>query len=484
MLFSSYEFIFLFLPLVVLLYYYLSNKYSDTAARWWLVISSLFYYSRTKFDFLLLFLASLIVNYLIIILIERVDKSKPFSKKVLVVLGVSANVCFLSYYKYANFFIDNVNFIFATHYDFTKILLPPAISFFTFQQIAFLVDFARGETERVHFLDYTLYMSFFPKFIAGPIVRHYEFFPQLANASLSKVQFDNIAQGLFLFCVGLFKKVCLADFLANTVAQGFDSTTPLPFFQAWWVALAYTFQIFLDFSGYVDMATGAALLFNIRLPNNFMSPYLATDIQDFWRRWHITLSRFLRDYVYIPLGGSRHGLNRTLLNTFLTFLVAGIWHGAGWTFIIWGALHGIGLMIQRLWRLFGFALPKFVGWLLTFVFVLCAWVFFRAKSLGAAWKILAGMAGFNGVSLPADFHRFFGWLASAGVTFTHDGPLVVHVETVIFWLLVLVFSFRFNIPELQRRFRPNVFVMVGMMISLFLSVLNMYNSTEFLYFNF
>ncbi len=310
-----------------------------------------------------------------------------------------ANLALLGYFKYSDFFIENFNLVFDSSVGLLHLTLPLAISFFTFQQIAYLVDSYRQEVKELDFLNYAVFVTFFPQLIAGPIVHHKEMMPQFKNQRAKIINPQNIATGLFIFSVGLFKKVIIADTFASWASKGFDATPVLTFFEAWATSLSYTFQLYFDFSGYTDMAIGIALMFNIRLPINFNSPYKALNIQDFWRRWHITLSRFLKDYIYIPLGGNRKGNFRTYNNLFLTFVLGGIWHGAGWTFLFWGVLHGGALVIHRLWGLLHFQMKTWIAWFLTFNFINISWVFFRAKEWDDAIKVLSGMVGLNGVIL-------------------------------------------------------------------------------------
>jgi D-alanyl-lipoteichoic acid acyltransferase DltB (MBOAT superfamily) len=279
-----------------------------------------------------------------------------------------------------------------------NLALPLAISFYTFQQIAYLVDSYRNETKSYNFLNYAVFVTFFPQLIAGPIVHHAEMMPQFANLKNKIKNYYNIALGLFIFSIGLFKKVIIADTFAVYATQGFDVAEKLNMLEAWITSLSYTFQLYFDFSGYTDMAIGVALLFNIKLPMNFFSPYKAKNIQDFWKRWHITLSRFLKDYIYIPLGGNRKTSIRTYTNLFTTFVLGGIWHGAGWTFVFWGILHGLALVVHRLWKKLGFKMNVVLAWFITFNFINIAWVFFRAVNFESAIKVLKGM--FMGEFIP------------------------------------------------------------------------------------
>jgi D-alanyl-lipoteichoic acid acyltransferase DltB (MBOAT superfamily) len=272
-----------------------------------------------------------------------------------------------------------------------QILLPLGISFFTFTQIAYLVDSYRGEAKEYDFLNYALFVTFFPHLIAGPILHHRDMMSQFASRWTLAVRYRNIIPGLFIFSIGLFKKVVIADTFAIWANTGFDGGKTLYFFSAWATSLSYTFQLYFDFSGYCDMAIGASLLFNIWLPINFNSPYKALDIQDFWRRWHMTLSRYLRDYLYIPLGGNRCSTGRVYFNLMATFVLGGLWHGASWMFIIWGALHGAALVTHRVWKSLDWRLPKFAAWFLTFGFINLSWVFFRAKTFDDAHRVIGGM---------------------------------------------------------------------------------------------
>ena len=314
-------------------------------------------------------------------------------KKHILIFSITMNLFLLAYFKYSDFFIENINLVFSSHIGLLHLALPLAISFFTFQQIAYLVDSYRGETKEYSFLNYAVFVTFFPQLIAGPIVHHSEMMPQFEEGKNKFIYYKNIVGGIFLFSIGLFKKVIIADSFASVATQGFDVAESLTLLSGWVTSLSYTFQLYFDFSGYTDMAIGIALLFNIKLPINFNSPYKALNIQDFWRRWHITLSRFLKDYIYIPLGGNRKSSIRTYTNLFITFVLGGIWHGAGWTFIFWGVLHGGALVTHRLWQQFNIKIPKILAWFITFNFINISWVFFRAKEWDDALKVLDAMFG-------------------------------------------------------------------------------------------
>lgn len=414
MLFNSYVFIFAFLPITFVIYFLLAEYKGGEAAIGFLVLASLFFYGWWNPVYLVLILSSIGVNFYCG---ERISKKRKNmdvrNVKTLLICGVVFNLGFLGYFKYANFFVENTNVLLGTDYQFPKIVLPLAISFFTFQQIAYLIDAYKGESEEFKFSHYALFVTFFPQLIAGPIVHHKEMLPQFMRFENMRPQLENILIGVTIFSLGLFKKVVLADGVAQystPVFEAADALKTISFFIAWGGALSYSFQLYFDFSGYSDMAIGISRMFGIILPLNFASPYKSISIVEFWRRWHITLSRFLRDYVYILLGGNRQGNMRRYLNLFITMLLGGLWHGAGWTFVLWGGLHGLYLMINHGWhyvkKRFGLQMLdnnpawRFFAWILTFVSVVNAWVFFRAESLQSAIEILKGMYGFNGVSLP------------------------------------------------------------------------------------
>lgn len=451
MLFNSYEFIFFFLPLVYLCYFLLQKYTQPVYAKIFLVLSSLFFYSWWNPVYLPLILGSMLFNYLV-----GQQLSRPNRPKYLLMIGVGANLALLGYFKYADFFISNANFLFDTEIPLLHLVLPLAISFFTFQQIAYLVDSYRHETKEYNFLNYALFVTFFPQLIAGPIVHHKEMMPQFSDAANRHPRVVNIAEGLFIFAIGLFKKAVIADTFAVWVTEGFSHPDALHFTDAWITSLSYTFQLYFDFSGYTDMAIGAALLFNIRLPQNFDSPYKATSIQDFWRRWHITLSRFLRDYIYIPLGGNRKSEPRTYYNLMTTFLLGGIWHGAGWTFLFWGALHGAALVLHRLWKKAGKTMPMILAWFVTFMFVNISWVFFRAKDFHDAFSVLRGMSGYNGLSGYDTMALAYIAAAFAVVLFFHNSNQLVRnkkVRKYTFFITALLFLFAllqmFNISVQQ-----------------------------------
>ncbi|NLB89216.1 MAG: MBOAT family protein [Syntrophomonadaceae bacterium] len=479
MLFNSFEFIFLFLPLAII-GYFLINRFNNRIAKVWLIGASLFFYSWWNIKYLPLILVSIGFNFTIGRTLSS-DNLK-FNRKNLLIIGLIGNIGLLGYYKYADFFINNVNSVFSTNLALLNLALPLAISFFTFQQIAFLVDTYRGEAKEYDLLNYALFVSFFPQLIAGPIVHHREMMPQFNSKDNYGINYRNLSKGLFIFIIGLFKKIVLADTFAVWATYGFDTAPSLTMIEAWIVSLSYTFQLYFDFSGYTDMAIGAALMFNIKLPINFFSPYKSLDIQDFWRRWHMTLGRFLRNYIYIPLGGNRRGDFFTYRNLMITFLIGGLWHGAGWNFVFWGFLHGLALVIHRIWRKLGFKMNKILAWFITFNFVNVAWVFFRAKTWSDALKVLKGMVGMNGIVLPASW-------ADKLTNLTHiefGNYVVPDLKNALLMLIIgfIISVFFKNSIELRDNFKPN-FIYLAMAVIMALAALSQITSvSEFLYFNF
>ena len=389
------------------------------------------------------------------------------------------NLAVLGVFKYADFFLGNLARLTADVPPLLHLALPLGISFFTFTQIAYLVDVFRRKAQEPVLANYALFVTFFPHLLAGPILHHSEMMPQFAETSNKRPQWDHLAAGLFLLTIGLAKKVLIADTFAPIADAGFGTPATLSAPAAWLAVLAYTMQIYFDFSGYTDMALGAARLFNIKMPINFNSPYRATDIRDFWHRWHITLSRFLREYLYIPLGGNRGGATRTAVNLLATFLLGGLWHGAAWTFVIWGLLHGLAMVACRAWREFGRPLPDALAWALTFVFVMTTWVFFRATSLGAAVAMLQAMAGFNAAPVAT-----LAWLTSV------EAQLAAALVLPPAWTLVppaiglVVVWRRANSNALAMRFRPGFANGAFVALALPICVLQLARVTPFLYFNF
>jgi D-alanyl-lipoteichoic acid acyltransferase DltB (MBOAT superfamily) len=404
MLFNSYSFIFAFLPVVFIGTFWLGRR-DQRLATWWLALASLVFYSVWDARFVWLLLLSIAFNFGAGRWIGRYREAGATGQgKRALTVAIAANLALLAYFKYANFFLEVVHEWTGQAVPALDILLPLGISFFTFTQIAFLVDVHRGIAREHNFAQYLLFVTYFPHLIAGPVLHHKQMMPQFAEPANFRIDAGNVAVGLTVFVLGLAKKVLIADRLAEYATPVFmaaEAGQVLMPAEAWTGALAYSLQLYFDFSGYSDMAIGLSLMFNIRLPMNFDSPYKSTSIVDFWRRWHMTLSAFLRDYLYIPLGGNRRGALSRYTNLMVTMVLGGLWHGAGWTFLVWGALHGFYLLVNHAWRGLkarwgwgdGGLAAHLAGGALTFLAVVVAWVFFRADSMGSAWSMLSSMAG-------------------------------------------------------------------------------------------
>jgi D-alanyl-lipoteichoic acid acyltransferase DltB (MBOAT superfamily) len=409
MLFNSHAFIFGFLP-ITLLGFFVAARLSHHLAASWLAIASVLFYGYWNVKYVWLLLISISLNYAIGCGIARALNCNRTRAAALLALGITANLCTLGYYKYTNFLLSSASSLLGADWSFQAIILPLGISFFTFTQIAFLVDVYRKIAKEYNFIHYLLFVTYFPHLIAGPVLHHKQMMPQFSRSDVYNFSFDNMAIGSTIFIIGLFKKVVIADGLAGNVALVFDNPTAAAqsgFFQAWCVAISYSLQLYFDFSGYSDMAIGASRMFGIALPINFHSPFKSHNIIEFWRRWHMTLSAFLKNYVYIPLGGNRYGAFCRYLNLFLTMLLGGLWHGAGWTFVIWGMLHGVYLIVNHGWhavrRRFGhdpLKAPLSGYWripsiLVTFTAVTIAFVVFRATDLHSAMQLLSALTGKN-----------------------------------------------------------------------------------------
>ncbi|WP_298258868.1 MBOAT family protein [Bradyrhizobium sp.] len=500
MLFSTYTFLFQFLPAVVLAFV-AARRHSPRAGILVLVGASLFFYGAWRPVYLLLLLASIAANFSLGLLME-----KPHRRRAIGMLGVALNLALLGYFKYTNFVFGGIHQLTGAPLPLVNVVLPLGISFFTFQQIAYLVDVMRGAKLERDIVSYTLFVSFFPHLIAGPLVHHAEMIPQFKRGRTQRSAVL-AARGMAIFAAGLFKKVVIADNLAQFVSPVFahlDAGGGVTTSWAWLSTLAYTLQIYFDFSGYSDMAVGLALLFGIRLPVNFRSPYKATSIVDFWRRWHITLSRFLRDYLYIPLGGNRRGEPRRYVNLMLTMLLGGLWHGAGWNFLIWGGLHGLYLGINHLWQKWRGVTAKastsnhvatFLSWALTFFAVVIAWVFFRARTAAGAWIMLKALAGFAAESSA---------YVSPGILRVMDLPLLVGDEPLLLigsgavTTALAIALFLPNVPQIFRyreyrrapessswpQWQPRFAWALASAFALAISLFGMWQRLEFLYFQF
>lgn len=499
MLFSTWQFIAVFLPLTLGVYFWLNHRRLVVAGKAWLVLASLWFYAAWDVHYLPLICASILLNFALGTglaqahprwLGQQPDRLRERNRRLLLAIGIGANLALLGYFKYTDFALANLNLALGTAYPLQHLVLPLAISFFTFTQIAYLVDSWKGETAGYGLLNYALFVTFFPHLIAGPIVHHQDIMVQFASRWTLACRWRNILRGLLIFSIGLFKKAVIADNFAVWASAGFDGGQPLDFYSAWVTSLSYTFQLYFDFSGYCDMAIGASLLFNIWLPINFNSPYKALNIQDFWRRWHITLSRFLRDYLYIPFGGNRGPAWRTGVNLMATFVLGGLWHGASWMFVAWGALHGAALVLHRAWQALGRPLPRWLAWFVTFMFVNLAWVFFRAKTWADAWRVLQGMADFSSAvgpalaQVPTAALAWGGWL-SDGLLRVLPGAAIAHVPALAAVLAALLIIGRSNAIELTRGPIGTRQVIWGAVLFCTAMLFTLAStSTVFLYFNF
>ena len=454
MLFNSFEFILGFVPCVAVAFFAI-GRMNRAAAAVWLALASLFFYGWWDPRYVPLLVGSVLFNFAMGSWIARCRQAGSGATNRALAIAIAADLVLLGYFKYAHFFVATADDLVHAHWTIANIVLPLGISFFTFTQIAFLVDVSRGLVAEINFVHYLLFVTYFPHLIAGPILHHKEMMPQFALPQTYRVSAENLSVGLTMFSIGLFKKVVLADSLARTANGVFSAGMSASFIEAWSGALAYTLQIYFDFSGYSDMAIGVSRIFGIRLPLNFNSPYKALNIVDFWRRWHMTLSRFLRDYLYIPLGGNRLGAARRYVNLMITMLLGGLWHGAGWTFVIWGGIHGAYISVHHLLEARRKATPaaeqtnRLAGGLVTFMVVVVAWVFFRAPSLGVAGQVLAGMTGLHGLDLPPRYMHLVpaagSWLAAHGVM--ENSRLMVSRTNAL--LIALALAIVWSLPNSQ-----------------------------------
>jgi len=503
MLFNSYIFIFVFLPITYFGFWGFNRFHYTKLAIAWLIVASLAFYGYWNFlpleghpatpGYFLLIIISLVFNHQIG---EAISSSALKSKKArsLLILGIVVNIGLIAYYKYINFFLTSLNDVFSTSFPKLDIILPLGISFYSFTQIAYLVDVYKGETEgeKYDLPTYGLFIIFFPHLIAGPIVRYNELIPQFRVLKTFVFSHKKLALGLATFSIGLIKKVLIADNISPWVSTIFNHTGDVTFIEAWVGALTYTFQLYFDFSGYSDMAIGLSLMFNIDLPINFDSPYKSLSISDFWRRWHITLSNLLRDYLYIPLGGSRRGEARRYVNLIVTMFLGGLWHGAGWTFVIWGGLHGLFLAINHGWRKLNIKLPKFVAWLITFLAVVLTWVLFRAKDLQQGMGLITSMFGFNGIVLPGQLSGKLSFLTAIGIDlkgwseFTYL-PSIGESKVLVFFVLaaLLIITTRFpNSQEIVQKLKPTWWYALSLGLLTSCALLSLNRVSEFLYFQF
>ena len=542
MLFNSYVFIFLFFPVCLLGFYGLRQK-NSTAAKIWLTGFSLWFYGYFNIRYLCIMIFSILLNYGVYLILKRVDDSASVNnmqmggekdtfsasvcvpskrKKTILIAGVSANLLLLFYFKYYDFFVENVNAVFGTSFVLKNVLLPLGISFFTFQQISFLADTYRGELKNCSFLDYALFVSFFPQLIAGPIVTHDEMLPQFQKIGKKKWDEEQFSRGLFIFVLGMGKKVLIADTFGTAVDAGYGMVEGLGSIDAILVMLFYTLQLYFDFSGYCDMAIGIGKMMGIEIPINFNSPYKACNIIDFWKRWHITLSRFFTKNIYIPLGGNRKGQGRMYANLFFVFFLSGVWHGAGWNYIFWGVMHGVMYCVTRWlqvkkkektacqrndiqtekvyierdvsvkhWCLKGVISSRIiqvVKVLLTFIYVNIAWVFFRSESIEQALTFFKRIFT-GGIALPVEviydaFNLDEFWYVMKVLHLT-DFAYSNYILMVLFTVVTLLVTFfGRNVHELAKRWKMSWVSAVAIAVVFIWCVVSLSGVSTFLYFNF
>lgn len=503
MLFNSYIFIFIFFPLCITGFYLLNNVDNSDWAKTWLIGLSLWFYGYFNLSYLGIMILSILVNYGLTMWITRFCDENNVKKKIMA-LGIALNLGLLFYFKYFDFFISNVNSVFGTDYALLGILLPLGISFFTFQQIGFLIDVYRGDIERVSFVDYALFVSFFPQLIAGPIVSWEEMGPGIRNIGKNRFDTERVVRGLNLFILGLAKKVLIADVLGRAVDVGYASLEYMNGLDSFLIMIWYSLQLYFDFSGYCDMAKGLASMLGFELPINFDSPYKAANIVDFWKRWHRTLTRFFTKYVYIPLGGNRKGEARMLVNILIVYFLSGLWHGAGWNFILWGMMHGVMYVVVRMLQkhlikertekteniaVKGIlTVVKGILTIVNFIYVSMAWVYFRASSISEGTLLIRNILtkSWEGVaySLSEALKLDEIWYAVKILhldRFAWSQGLVMYVITIVALLITFICP---NANYISTKIKPKLAWAICFAILGIWCVLNLSQVSTFLYFNF
>lgn len=475
MIFSTYQFIFGFLPITFFIYFFLNHFRLFSLSKIWLIICSLYFYAQGSPDFFVFFLGSIVGNYIVGTTMSRMEGNQTIQKKLLLAVGLAGNIGLLGYYKYTDFFIENYNLLTGSSYALKHIILPIGISFFTFQLIAFLVDSYRGETKQYDIINYLLFITFFPQLIVGPIIHHGEIVPQFENKENLKLNYDNIAKGLFLFCIGCAKKILLADPMTTNAQEFFNNIGSDPnLLLTWFSSIEYTISYYFDLSGYADMAIGLGYMFNIAIPQNFDSPYKARNFQDYWRRWHMTLSRFLSNYIFRSVYKRDVKWRNYYVATMVTFFVSGFWHGAGWTFVVWGLVNGVFVCTASWMKRKNMKFPLWIAFPLTALGVILARVLFVSNSFADVWSVYHGMVNFSslGSSLSealASIWHFISYHKSSGLR------LVIGI--VICWFLP-------NSKTLTEKFKANVWTAVYAGILMLLCITQMNKVVQFLYFQF
>lgn len=487
MLFNSYIFVFLFLPIAVGGYFILNHRRWYKIACIFLVLMSLWFYGYFNPKYLMLMVVSILANWILSRAMICV-RENIILKKILLWITLFIDIGLIFYFKYYNFFVGNINQIFRTNFSLINVILPLGISFFTFQQISFVVDSYHGETDKYVFWEYALFITYFPQLIAGPIVLHDEFIPQLDDESKRKFCWHNCVGGIYSFVCGMAKKVWIADTLGIVADYGFKNYGNLNSTSILLAIFAYTMQIYFDFSGYSDMAIGIGKMFNIELPINFNSPYKANNVVEFWKRWHITLTRFLRKYVYFPLGGGKKGTARKYLNIMVVFLVSGIWHGANWTFICWGLIHGIANVAVRMFENRIKKIPNVVMWILNFGFINMTWMLFKADSITSAVDMTKGIfTGKFGIidsymaqnMVPLELRTIFMIL-----DFNPSDIMWMMLVICICLVLIFIVTFKRNVQENVRDFHATLKNAIAVSIMFWICIISFSTVSTFLYFNF
>ena len=475
MLFNSYEFIFLFFPIVIIIYFILGRKPSNIA-NVWLMLASLFFYGYWSLDYLPLLICSIIINYLIAGQIIKTRSKYIFS------LGLIFNLGLLGYYKYFNFFLENLNYI-GAHFELLNLILPLGISFFTITQLLYLFDCYEGVAKDHNFVNYSLFVSFFPHLMAGPILYHRQMMKQFNNPKLRKVNWFNLSQGLTLFIIGLMKKVIIADQLSPYVSLNYSHTAELDCFTAWLTAISYMLQLYFDFSGYSDMAVGLSKMMNLEIPINFNSPYRATGMINFWQRWHISLTNAITACVYMPIVKKlkTRTLAHNITASFITLFIVGIWHGAGWTFVIFALLNALGVTINYIWKYYKHSMSKIRAHITTLMYILLTMVFFRAESVSDALNVFKAMFGMTEILFPQKIVHFAEVHMGLSIPV---GDIPGTLSKIVFVAAILIVAFCPNSNQIVKSLKPKIWIAIVVTLAFVWSVLHLSSVTEFLYFQF
>ena len=480
MVFNSYIFIFLFLPLIIVLYFSINYLKKYRIATVFLLVMSLWFYGFANPYYLIFLVGSIIVNYLFHKLLEN-DKTLKIRKPILV-LAILFNLVLLFWTKYYNFFIDSLNRFFGCDLSIHSLIIPLGISFVTFQQIAYIVGSYKKQIIDSDFWNYALFIAFFPHVLSGPILNWREFYPQIIATKRKVLNWNNFSIGLYMFSMGLGKKILIADVLGKAVNWGYTNIVKLNSTSAVFVILAYTMQIYFDFSGYSDMVIGIGKLLNFDFPINFNSPYKSITIIEFWKRWHITLTRFLTQYLYVPLGGNRKGNIRTGLNTMIVFFLSGLWHGASWTFVFWGLLHGVFLIITKRFKNFFDKIPTVVNWMITFLFINTTWILFRSGSFSVTMDMAKALLQNRWGKINQEISKIF---IFSFMDKTHNRFIPDYIIPVIFLAVIVLISIKSsNVYEMAHKSKYNFFTGVWVLLILLLSILSLSGMGTFLYMDF